>query len=590
MGSINDLLANYNPTGFVLGNQQRAATIAGTQAQTAQTGAATQGQILANQRAQQQIQDQAALASIFAAAGRQAQNAVSSVPPATPAAGTPPAAPPQYSVSPADPNNPNGLQRRTPIDPGNAGVPAVPRGTPAIATPGFAPGAGGPPAGSVAGANPVTGSTFLDPNSLMQQYYAGGGRGTEPIFNAINQIISSRKAAADLSKEQLSQEEGQRELAASTVQNLLALPPEQRASVFAQQMPRLQREAPDVNWKIDPTDDNALHQVLGQTVLHKALLDQAKTQSETANANANAAKTKAETPGVQAQSEITQQKAAAMKQAVSDFQTNPTGVHPIDRVLPAQLDPDANSAYKENYNVAMRYGGPDAALNVVKEATAHAAEIGMKTSPTVQSADTAQVLANKKATAPIEQALAASSERLRDSLQQGDVAHKEYFDSLSAYQKALSTAKTIGNVVDLSENGGTLAGKQLQAMVPEFTNAAQDIKRMGAAQNNAGMSSAGEGLLAEAKSLATGVPLTAGTIKQIKPYLATIANGAAGQHNATVEALQKTYPQQAGTLQKEPLPFPPPFPKGKVHDYAVAHGISDDAATKAITAAGNRIE
>ena len=91
MGSINDLLANYNPTGFVLGNQQRAATIAGTQAQTAQTGAATQGQILANQRAQQQIQDQAALASIFAAAGRQAQNAVSSVPPATPAAGTPPA-------------------------------------------------------------------------------------------------------------------------------------------------------------------------------------------------------------------------------------------------------------------------------------------------------------------------------------------------------------------------------------------------------------------------------------------------------------------------------------------------------------------
>src|ERR1700728_3468837 len=130
MGSINDLLANYNPTGFALGNQQRQATIAGTQAQTAQTGAVTQGQILANQQAQRKLDSLNALKDLYAQAGQQVAGAVSSVPPATPASGAAAGSAPQYSVAPADPNSPNGLLQRTPVPPANTGAPAFSRGTP----------------------------------------------------------------------------------------------------------------------------------------------------------------------------------------------------------------------------------------------------------------------------------------------------------------------------------------------------------------------------------------------------------------------------------------------------------------------------
>src|SRR5260370_27297179 len=65
MGSLNDLIATYNPSGFATANQQGQATLAHTQAATEQAQEVTRGQAeatraaqLSNQAAQLALRDQ----------------------------------------------------------------------------------------------------------------------------------------------------------------------------------------------------------------------------------------------------------------------------------------------------------------------------------------------------------------------------------------------------------------------------------------------------------------------------------------------------------------------------------------------------
>jgi hypothetical protein len=53
--------------------------------------------------------------------------------------------------------------------------------------------------------------------------------------------------------------------------------------------------------------------------------------------------------------------------------------------------------------------------------------------------------------------------------------------------------------------------------------------------------------------LTQGKPLTDTLIKEIQPYVQTIANGATLQHNGNVAALQKAYP--GANYKPEPLPY-----------------------------------
>jgi hypothetical protein len=49
------------------------------------------------------------------------------------------------------------------------------------------------------------------------------------------------------------------------------------------------------------------------------------------------------------------------------------GVHPIDSILPASVDPQLNASYKSAYDLAMKMGGPDKADAVAQAAAAHVA-------------------------------------------------------------------------------------------------------------------------------------------------------------------------------------------------------------------------
>lgn len=56
--SVMDILANYNPSGFALGNQQRQATLEGTQVQTATQQQVTEQERLKNEMAKRDLRDQ----------------------------------------------------------------------------------------------------------------------------------------------------------------------------------------------------------------------------------------------------------------------------------------------------------------------------------------------------------------------------------------------------------------------------------------------------------------------------------------------------------------------------------------------------
>lgn len=137
---------------------------------------------------------------------------------------------------------------------------------------------------------------------------------------------------------------------------------------------------------------------LYQGLYEKALADKKEqTATEESAAAAAASRATAAKSGVETAKE--QLSLDAMRKAVADQQAG--GAHPIDSVLPASVDKTANAAFKANYDVAMRYGGPEAALKVVSEAAQHAGQIGTETNPAVMQARTNQAVATDRATAPI---------------------------------------------------------------------------------------------------------------------------------------------------------------------------------------------
>lgn len=100
----------------------------------------------------------------------------------------------------------------------------------------------------------------------------------------------------------------------------------------------------------------------------------------------------------QPKTDIERMKANFMAQAQAGLQN---GIHPIDSILPASVDPGANASYKSTYDLAMKIGGPDAAKSVADAAAAHRAAIAMKSNPSVIAGEAKTAAATAAATAPI---------------------------------------------------------------------------------------------------------------------------------------------------------------------------------------------
>lgn len=261
-----------------------------------------------------------------------------------------------------------------------------------------------------------------------------------------------------------------------------------------------------------------------------AALARKKTQTETAKAQAETA---------EAQQRGAEAAAAARKIGLeADLMADPgKGLGAIDVIL----GPGSTLAagLKAEYNAAPT---PEARAAVLSKASSLMGE----KDPGMQAARAQQALLTAKATLPVEQARA----QYQNALQQGDKATADYASTIGDARQTVSTAQTIHRVIDLAQQDNPTAGQSLKALVPEFTNAIQDIKRLGGAQATQ-ITSTLEHAKGEIESGAGYSPTTAKALADIRPYIDTIANGAVNRANAQIDATNTAYGK---TFAHEPTP------------------------------------
>lgn len=576
--SLLDLIAHGGSLRANEDNQNIAADTAQRNASAASTtagipGVQAQGQMsqIQVQQAQQALKDAAILRSIYAGTAATPPTFAGSPAGPVPNAGPPAPAAPQAGPTPAQVapfQIPGGLVNRTgaPVD----GVPSMPQAAPQPPA-GIPPAA--PPAGAPQGiqapqqqAAPQAAATDLprflvDPGYVAQEM-ARRGASAPAVQAASKQAFELAQGVQKLTTDQIENEQKNIGLVKGAVTGYLGNPtPEEYGKLYdftQQHDPRLTVGLPKPGPGVAPAQQDLAH-LTGVTGALEQVLANAKTKQETTGAAATQAETEARTPGVRADAQIKQ----AQADALTNFSKNPQAVlDQVDQIIPPNVagNADVNRAYKTLVTGSLQRGDIEGAKKALDQAGEYVKGIATATNPQVAAAHTKEAVDIKRQTAPIEEAISRSSESYRNALAQGDTASAKYYDSLTDAKKAEATAKTIQTVIDLSRSKNPIAAQQLKAIVPEFTNAMQDIKRMGGAQNNEGMSNAYQKGIGEIKSMTNGVPLSDDTIKAIAPYIETVANGAVQQHNANVDALKQAYPQKK--FDKEPLPYkvaaPPP--------------------------------
>ena len=257
--SVMDILANVNPSGFALHNQQAGATLAGTQAQTAETGARTSQigamtteQELKNQQIQQDLRDQELLRQIYARAGAAA------IAQSRPAAAAP--APVSQDITP-------GLV--VPVAAGRPVPAAAP--FPAVAS------------------TPAAGIFGADPTTIGLELARAGGNG-RAVQAALARGLSQKKEWNNLTEQQQKIEATTNQFLQGKILGYLQTPPEQQAAawpMFHDELiaaePALAAHLPPV---AKPATANDLAYVMGVTKANEALAGQAKTKAETEEAAA----------------------------------------------------------------------------------------------------------------------------------------------------------------------------------------------------------------------------------------------------------------------------------------------------------------
>lgn len=351
-----------------------------------------------------------------------------------------------------------------------------------------------------------------------------------------DQTIKWRQGLQNLNEGQMKLEDTLNQRTTDILQGYKDVPDAQKpqlwAQVYAPQLNALHRG------QFDPTNPlvgSSLDAVIGAVAHHKALLEEQKTAAETAGLGATQKKTEAETQATQLKTQLEQAELDLHKALVSSPQSLDNFV---ERSIPKAQYPQLHQAA---VNEAGMTGNIKDLRGVVEKYSQDAREqektIAVETNP--------QILAAKRKQAELQ----ASYE---NALRQGDEANKEYYGSAVDFNTTKAASQSIQKVVELAQSGNPLAANQLKALVPEFTNAMMDIKRLGGMQNDKNFTSAFDTAMDTASSIFKGQPFTPSTLQQIMPYVRTIANNAADKHNATVQTVNQTYKKN---YQQEQRPY-----------------------------------
>lgn len=535
----------------------------------------TQSAQLANKQTAQSIADQQILKQIWAqAAGGSSPSSSQSAPATGPQAGP-------AITSPSDPNNPNPLIDRTGTPPQGPPVQAqtapaeasianpqaavatgatlaqlanqnAPQGPPPQAAPAPPPPQAAPqmPANAPPPAVAAPVNYLSDPRALAMEAARRGASGGF-VQGLYQNGISNLTALSKLTSDQAANELQKLNLVKGATTGYLskAEPTEQDYRTYhdyvSQEEPNLAKTMPAPGAGVVPSQQDLAH-VTGLTGATEQLLANQHVTAQTNEATASANKTGTE-------GDLARYKLNLLKNAANVTpQTIAQGVQGMSvfHGHPAEMQ-DAIDAGVKAYNDARQ--DPDKALNastISGEAVKGIADRLRENSPGVVAGKAAAAKATALATAPVQESIQAANQLREDALRRGDKATENYATTISDARQTVATAQTIHKIIDLAASGDPTAGAALKAAVPEFTNAIQDIKRMGGAQA-AQITSALENAKGEIESGVGLSPVTSKALAGIRPYIDTVANGAVTRANSNIDATNTAY----GTKFKpEPIP------------------------------------
>jgi len=351
-----------------------------------------------------------------------------------------------------------------------------------------------------------------------------------------NKMLQFQQAHLGLDENRLKLEEATNARAYEILSTFKNAPDATKPQLWAQS------SAPALNrlgvGQFDPTNPPlgvALDSMIGNVGHQKAMLEEAKTKQETKGLAATQAETEAKTVGENLKNQLEQEQINHYKTLMS-----------VPGALEAYVGRSVPRQNQAEFQATLSEAQQQPDLKGINEVVA-------KHGQNIREFEKTKALETDPQILAIRQKQQQAQASYQNALQQGDTARAKYFESLSDVQQSVATAATIQKVLDLSRSGNAIAGSQLKAMVPEFTNAVQDIKRMAASQGDKNLGSAQEHLSSEIASIAKGKPLSDSVMNEIAPYVQTIANGATVRHNATVDAISKAYPNFRA--QHEPLPY-----------------------------------
>lgn len=535
-----------------------------TQAQTQGVQASTQATQLQNQATQRQVASQQALQQyLMSQSGQAPQSGLPSAPGQQPNAQN--TAPPNAPPPPPGgyPRTPEGMIDRTgaaptpqaatqgqTLPPQTPGLPprAMPQQPPAVMPGGMASSVGGYPAG------------IFNSGELAR-------RGVLPkdIFDLQNQYVGAATKYQELSDKQRADYDKRAQDASQLLVGIQGADPATQDAQWPAYVAAVQKAdsshpefavgaAPPQSLPADSQQRDQLiraqlgaHNVLGQ------VLANAKTTAETTGAQTKSALEAAQTPGERAKSHIEQTKDDLQSQAVAEFRRNPTGAgNVIDAVLPANLDPTANASYKQAVGIAMKYGGPDAAQKVIEEATAHAAQIGMQTSPTVIAGKAQTAGQEEKARAPYQQGIETNVAAFRNRLEQGNTARAAQATSLATLNEARGANQQFQNLLKLGQSGNAAAQDEIKASLPSLIARVQGIKSAAAARGDATLGDVADKAIAGLSG-----NLSDSIQKGLPALFDTLESAATNTHNLGVRGNNAVYGPSAGvTFKEEPAPQP----------------------------------
>lgn len=429
------------------------------------------------------------------------------------------------------------------------GQPSVPTtGQPAVgATPGFAPGTGGPPTS-------VT-SPLSDPQGTLVQLLRRGIP-YQYATGAVTQMLGLGQAAAKLTQEQRANSEAVDAKVGSLLQNLQSLPVEQRGAALQQELPALKSLDPQTNWDQlaqGPLDDNTMSRLVGAKAMHSAILASTKTEAETKKETAQAGQATAEaglatakTAGAEAESKKQQIITDAMQKALADPSS---GEQSIKDALP--LDPTAAGSYLAAWKAKIAAGDVQGAAEEVGKAAAHNALISQAINPQVRAGKVAEAVAVENATSPVKIAQSIATAK---ALRQGDnpavagvapaAVGQVQNDAIKldeAYIQAKSAAEAVGSFIDLAERGNKVAGSNVPVMGAETASALNGIRRISPAQV-AGNEHAGS-LLDQIKGkigkLAVGQPIPKDVLEDMRDFQQSLGDAAYSRYTSGLNSLNQ---------------------------------------------------